>query len=254
MRRAEFVCDDLGLITSHLDEIQYGVMSIPDTPLPYALPLSFCYLPHFAQKGAIGIHGAKAGRKFSLLAQSPKVCFSATKPYAYIGSEFLGGAMIPTQFFFSVMIAGQFRVVEDSAHKREILSALVAKYEPQSENFSFSKKTFAGRENGVFVGFIEIEHLSVKAKFGQNLKQAEFESILSDLQAKYDNLCKNLSNALPSPQSLESLQNTQPLQNTQTLQQSPQSLQTSQTLQSLQSLQTLKQTIAMMKHFAKKSK
>lgn len=248
MRRAEFVCDDLGLITSHLDEIQYGVMSIPDTPLPYALPLSFCYLPHFSPNGAIGIHGAKAGRKFALLAQNPKVCFSATKPYSYIGSEFLGGAMIPTQFFFCVMIAGQFRVATDNALKREILSALVAKYEPQSENFSFSKKAFAGRENGVFVGFIEIEHLSVKAKFGQNLKQAEFESILSDLQAKYDNLHKNLSNALSSLQSLESLQNTQ------TLQQSPQSLQTSQTLQSLQSLQTLKQTIAMMKHFAKKSK
>lgn len=259
MRRAEFVCDDLGIITSHLDEIQYGVMSIPDTPLPYALPLSFCYLPpllssqistphqthdtsthstlcatpsYKAQKGAIGIHGAKAGRKFALLAQNPKVCFSATKPYAYIGSEFLGGAMIPTQFFFCVMIVGQFRVVEDSASKREILSALVAKYEPQSSNFSFSKKAFVGSERGVFVGFIEIEHISVKAKFGQNLKQAEFESILSDLQAKYDKLYKNLSNALSSLQSLESLQ----------------------TLESLQSLQTLKQTIAMMKHFAKKSK
>lgn len=277
MRRAEFVCDDLGLITSHLDEIQYGVMSIPDTPLPYALPLSFCYLPPLpssqidtphqtqdtsthntlcatpphntpscsAQKGAIGIHGAKAGRKFALLKQNPKVCFSATKPYAYIGSEFLGGAMIPTQFFFSVIITGQFRVVEDNALKREILGALVRKYEPQSSNFSFSKKEFAGSERGVFVGFIEIEHLSVKAKFGQNLKQSEFESILSDLQAKYDNLYKNLSNALPSLQSLESLQDTQTLQ---TLQQSP------QTLQSLQTLQTLKQTIAMMKHFAKKPK
>lgn len=282
MRRAEFVCDDLGIITSHLDEIQYGVMSIPDTPLPYALPLSFCYLPalppsqdsttnhaqthdtsthstlcptpsYKAQKGAIGIHGAKAGRKFALLAQNPKVCFSATKPYAYIGSEFLGGAMIPTQFFFCVMIVGQFRVVEDNESKREILSALVAKYEPQSSNFSFSKKAFAGRENGVFVGFIEIEHLSVKAKFGQNLKQAEFESILSDLQAKYDKLCKNLSNALSSLQSLESLQTLEPLQSGQTLQ-NPQSLQSSQTLQSLQSLKTLKQTIAMMNHFAKKSK
>lgn len=252
MRRAEFVCDDLGLITSHLNEIQYGVMSIPDTPLPYALPLSFCYLPALpssqisttnptqthdtsthstfcptpscsAQKGAIGIHGAKAGRKFALLKQSPKVCFSATKPYAYIGSEFLGGAMIPTQFFFSAMIAGQFRVVEDNESKREILGALVRKYEPQSSNFSFSKKAFAGSERGVFVGFIEIEHISVKAKFGQNLKRVEFESILSDLQAKYDSIYKNLSNALSS-------------------------------LQSLESLQTLKQTIAMMKHFAKKSK
>lgn len=280
MRRAEFVCDDLGLITSHLDEIQYGVMSIPDTPLPYALPLSFCYLPVLlssqigtphqthststhntlcatppystpsckAQKGAIGIHGAKAGRKFALLKQNPKVCFSATKPYAYIGSEFLGGAMIPTQFFFCVMIVGQFRVVEDNESKREILGALVRKYEPQSSNFSFSKKAFAGSERGVFVGFIEIEHISVKAKFGQNLKQAEFESILSDLQAKYDNLCKNLSNALPSLQSLESLQSGQATQTLQNLQQP------SQILQSLQTLQTLKQTIAMMKHFAKKPK
>lgn len=277
MRRAEFVCDDLGLITSHLDEVQYGVMSIPDTPLPYALPLSFCYLPalpsspigtphqthdtsthgtfcsapsYKAQKGAIGIHGAKAGRKFALLKHNPQVCFSATKPYAYIGSEFLGGAMIPTQFFFCVMITGQFRVVEDNESKRKILGALVRKYEPQSSNFSFSKKEFAGSERGVFVGLIEIEHLSVKAKFGQNLKQSEFESILSDLQTKYDNLCKNLSNALPSLQSLESLQSTQPLQPLQTLQ----TLQSSQILQSLQTLQTLKQTIAMMKHFAKKSK
>ena len=166
MRRAEFVCDDFGLITSHLDEIQYGVMSIPDTPLPYAIPLSFCFLPNFVPNGAIGIHGAKAGRKFALLSQNPQVSFSALKPYAYIGSEFLGGRMIPTQFFFSVMIVGRFRVVEDNAEKRAILSALTRKYEPQSENFSFDKEAFAGREKGVFVGIIEIKSLSVKAKFG----------------------------------------------------------------------------------------
>ena len=181
MRRAEFECDDFELIKSHLNEIAFGVMTIADSPLPYAIPLSFCFLPHFAKNGAIGIHGAKVGRKFALLKQSPQVSFNAVKPYAYIGSEFLGGKMIPTQFFFSVMIAGQFRVVEDSAEKREILSALVAKYEPQSKNFSFSKEAFAGRENGVFVGFIEIESISVKAKFGQNLKDSEFESIMSDL-------------------------------------------------------------------------
>ncbi len=181
MRRAEFKCDDFGLIKSHLNEIAFGTMIIADSPLPYAIPLSFCFLPHFSQNGAIGIHGAKAGRKFALLAQSPKVCFSAVKPYAYIGSEFLGGAMIPTQFFFSVMIVGKFCVASDNALKREILGALVRKYEPQSQNFSFDKKAFAGREKGVFVGFIDIESISVKAKFGQNLKDSEFESIMNDL-------------------------------------------------------------------------
>ncbi len=181
MRRAEFECNDFDLIKSHLDEIAFGTMTIADSPLPYAIPLSFCFLPNFSQNGAIGIHGAKAGRKFALLSQNPQVSFSAVKPYAYIGSEFLGGAMIPTQFFFSVMITGRFCVVNDSAEKRAILSALVAKYEPKSQNFSFDKKAFAGREKGVFVGIIEIESISVKAKFGQNLKQSEFESIMSDL-------------------------------------------------------------------------
>ena len=184
MRRAEFDCDDFDLIKHHLDEIPFGVMIVPDSPLPYGIPLSFCFLPKLGKNGAIGIHGAKAGRKFALLKDSPKVSFNATKPYAYIGSDFLGGSMIPTQFFFSAMIAGDFCVVSDLAQKREILSALVAKYEPQSTNFSFSKSAFSGKENGVFVGFVEIESISVKAKFGQNLKDSDFESILHDLQSR----------------------------------------------------------------------
>ena len=186
IRRAEFECDDMDLLKSHFDEIPFGVLIVPDleADLPYAIPLSFCHLSDFAPNGAIGIHGAKAGRKFALLKNNPKVSFSLAKPYAYIGSEFLGGTMIPTQFFFSALVVGRFRVVEELADKRTILSALVAKYEPQSNNFDFSKSAFNGKERGVFVGVIEIETLSVKAKFGQNLKPNEFESIMQDLQSR----------------------------------------------------------------------
>ena len=194
MRRAEFKCDDFEMIKSHLNEIAFGTMIIGDSPLPYGIALNFCFLPNLSQKGAtqkgitqkgaIGIHGAKAGRKFALLKHNPQVSFSAVKPYSYIGSEFLGGAMIPTQFFFSVIISGKFCVAEDNALKREILNALVAKYEPQSQNFSFDKKAFMGKEKGVFVGFVEVESLSVKAKFGQNLRQSDFESIMSDLEVR----------------------------------------------------------------------
>lgn len=62
------------------------------------------------------------------------------KPYSYIGSEFLGGRMIPTQFFFSINIAGEFCVISDLADKRAILSALVAKYEAESTNFDLLKR------------------------------------------------------------------------------------------------------------------
>ena len=197
MRRAEFECNDFDLIKSHLDKIPFGTISILDlhSCVPYAVPLSFCFLPTHTPKGAIGIHGAKAGRKYALLKENPKVSFSVAKPYSYIGSEFLGGAMIPTQFFFSAFITGQFRVVEDFAQKREILSALVAKYEPQSTNFSFEKEAFAGSERGVFVGIIEIESLSVKAKFGQNIKPSEFESIVQDLQDRAQSSAKSCSTA-----------------------------------------------------------
>ncbi|MGX3045147.1 pyridoxamine 5'-phosphate oxidase family protein [Helicobacter sp. T3_23-1056] len=193
MRRAEFKCDDMDLLKRHFDKIPFGVLIVPDleADLPYAIPLSFCYLSDFAPNGAIGIHGAKAGRKFALLKNNPKVNFSVAKPYAYIGSEFLGGAMIPTQFFFSALVVGRFRVVEDLADKRAVLGALVAKYEPQSEHFSFSKKAFIGSERGVFVGIVEIESISIKAKFGQNLKHSEFESILSDLQTRAKSHAKN---------------------------------------------------------------
>ena len=194
MRRAEFKCDNFEMIKSHLNEIAFGTMIIGDSPLPYGIALNFCFLPNITQKdatqkgatqkGAIGIHGAKAGRKFALLKQNPQVSFSVVKPYSYIGSEFLGGAMIPTQFFFSVIISGKFCVAEDNALKREILSALVAKYEPQSQNFSFDKKAFMGKEKGVFVGLVEVESLSVKAKFGQNLKDSDFESIMSNLEVR----------------------------------------------------------------------
>lgn len=56
----------------------------------------------------------------------------------------------------------------------------------------------------------------INKKFGQNLKQSEFEYMLSDLQSKYDNLCKNLSNACANPYALESLQSEQSLKNPQT--------------------------------------
>ena len=184
MRRKEFECNDFDLLKRHLDEIPFGTMVIADFPIPYALPLSFCFLPSYFQKGALGIHGAFAGRKFTLLKDTPKVTFSIAKPYSYIGSEFLDGTMIPTQFFFSVLITGRFYAVNDASKKCEILSALVKKYEPQSQNFSFEKKAFAGRENGVFVGVVEIEDLSIKAKFGQNLKDDDFKSIMQDLEAR----------------------------------------------------------------------
>lgn len=190
MRRDEFYCDDTALIHAMLDEIAFGTMIVPDTPLPYAVPISFCFEPNYADKGGVYFHGAKSGRKFELLKYEPQVSFSAVKPYAYIPSHFLGGTMTPTQFFFSVLIEGRFVVVEDLAQKREVLDALVRKYEPANAKFSLQNSVFAGAEKGTFVGIIEVKTLSAKAKFGQNMSQNAFETLIADLTKRATNLDK----------------------------------------------------------------
>lgn len=176
MRRSDFDCKDLGIIAEFLSKIEFGTLVIADS-IPYAIPLSFCY-----EDSKIYLHGAKAGRKHALLKESPKVSFSCAKPYAYIPSSFLNHTMIPTQFFFSVFLEGQFFVVEDLEEKRHILTRLVQKYEPHNTQMDMQRGQFVGKERGTFVGKILISHLSAKAKFGQNLKKEDFEQILQDLE------------------------------------------------------------------------
>lgn len=180
MRRSDFDCKDLGLIQEFLNKIEFGTLVIPDS-IPYAVPLSFCY-----GDSKIYLHGAKAGRKYALLKYNPKVAFSAALPYAYIPSYFLKGTMIPTQFFFSVFLEGQFCVVEDWEEKRQILTRLVQKYEPKNLQMNMESGQFVGKERGTFVGKILVESLSAKAKFGQNLKAEDFAQIIQDLRNRWE--------------------------------------------------------------------
>lgn len=174
MRRSEFHCDDQKLIESMLAQIEYGVMIIPDND-PYGVPISFCY-----HNNEIYFHGARGGRKYQLLKENPKVSFSATKLYSYIPTTFLHHTMIPTQFFFSVYINGRFETINDNQKKKYILHNLVKKYEPQ-EHIDMDSIQFKGQEKGVFVGIIAVESMTVKAKFGQNMKQEDREQIIRDL-------------------------------------------------------------------------
>ncbi|STQ86892.1 antibiotic resistance protein [Helicobacter muridarum] len=182
MRRKDFDFKNMPTIEKFLTQITFGTLVIPDN-IPYAVPLSFCY-----EDSKIYLHGAKAGRKYKLLKYNPKVSFSAAKPYAYIPSHFLNNTMIPTQFFFSVFIEGQFCAVEDLEEKKHILTRLVQKYEPSNTQMNMERGQFIGTERGVFVGKILIESLSAKAKFGQNLKIEDFEQIVEDLQNRSDML------------------------------------------------------------------
>ena len=175
MRRSEFECFDSQMLQTMIAKIEFGVMVIPDGE-PYGVPISFCY-----EEGEIYFHGAKSGRKYHLLKENPKVSFSATKIYSYIPSYFLNNTMIPTQFFFSVYLSGTFETITDYQRKKCILKSLVQKYESHNDSLDMDLGQFKGQERGVFVGVIKVESQSIKAKFGQNLKQEVREQIIRDL-------------------------------------------------------------------------
>ena len=116
-----------------------------------------------------------------MLKENPKVSFSATKIYSYIPSYLVNNTIIPTQFFFSVYLSGTFETITDYQRKKCILKSLVQKYESHNDSLDMDLGQFKGQERGVFVGVIKVESQSIKAKFGQNLKQEVREQIIRDL-------------------------------------------------------------------------
>ncbi|OEJ15992.1 antibiotic resistance protein [Brachyspira hampsonii] len=178
MRRKDFIFEDKEEIHNMLNSIEFGVMALPDD-IPYAVPISFCY-----KDNEIYFHGAMAGRKYEILKNNPKVSFSASKPYSYIPSEFLNGKMIPTQFFFSVFIEGEFENIDDISRRKEILYKIVRKYEPNNNNLSIDNKIFDYAQKNMLIGVIKIENITAKAKFGQNISDEEIKIIIDELNTR----------------------------------------------------------------------
>ena len=189
MRRAEFLSKDWAVLRQHLAEIAFGTLALPtESALPYLIPLSFSYDPpeKFTENnfGTLYFHGAPLGRKFEILKNEPAAAFSAAKNYAYIPSAFLGGTMIPTQFFYSILAEGKIAVVADFAEKERILEHLVKKYEPQNAAFSMAVPPFKNKIKGTFVFKMLISNLTIKAKFGQNMSAKMFAEIQNDLKKR----------------------------------------------------------------------
>ena len=91
--------------------------------------------------------------------------------------------MIPTQFFFSVYIEGQFKTIEnDNEKRRKILYELVKKYEKDNDSLSIDNNIFNYAQKNLFIGIIKINNLTAKAKFGQNMSETNINIIINDLK------------------------------------------------------------------------
>jgi hypothetical protein len=94
---------------------------------PYVTPVNFVY-----DQGCIYFHCALKGEKLDNIARESRVCFEVDIPMAYkdLGFDPEGGACKLHQFYYSVIIRGEARVLPDGERKAAALNALVAKHEP----------------------------------------------------------------------------------------------------------------------------
>jgi nitroimidazol reductase NimA-like FMN-containing flavoprotein (pyridoxamine 5'-phosphate oxidase superfamily) len=182
MRRAEFEIKNENEFEKLLKNANYGTLCLNDKPFAYAVPVNFVYY-----KKSICFHGAVFGRKYELSLKNQKGSFSIVKEYSFIPSHFDDDlACSASCYFMSTFIEGELSIVQEVSAKAEILDSLMNRYQKEGRylNISQNLEKYIGRLDKTAVYELKAVSWSLKAKMGQNMKQKQFENIISKLQER----------------------------------------------------------------------
>ena len=132
MRRAEREVTDRGQLLEIIGRCTCCRVAFSDPEGAYIVPLSFAFVP--GQPDRFYFHGAKEGRKASLIAQKPKVGFELDCAYELVAGQ--SGCKYSCRYQ-SIVGTGVIGEVQDMEEKKQALSALMRQYEP-SCSFAFT--------------------------------------------------------------------------------------------------------------------
>jgi len=132
MRRAEREVTDRGQLLEIIGRCTCCRVAFSDPEGAYIVPLSFAFVP--GQPDRFYFHGAKEGRKASLIAKRPKVGFELDCAYELVAGQ--SGCKYSCRYQ-SIVGTGVIGEVEDMEEKKQALSALMRQYEP-SRSFTFT--------------------------------------------------------------------------------------------------------------------
>jgi uncharacterized protein len=91
--------------------------------VPYVVPVNHVY-----HQGKLYFHCAPTGRKLENIAANPRVCFQVDDEATLLPR---GRACEFTAHYYSAMVAGTARLVNDPEERLTALRALMAKHDPQ---------------------------------------------------------------------------------------------------------------------------
>ncbi|KEO85181.1 pyridoxamine 5'-phosphate oxidase family protein [Tumebacillus flagellatus] len=188
MRRKEFSIQEQQEIREFLQEVSYGHLAMTgEDGWPHIVALNFVY-----HEGHFYFHGSKIGEKIRLLNSDTRVTFNATKEYSIIPSYFSDPTLAcpATAFFKSVLARGHAVIVDDLDEKASAFTAFMQKLQPEGGYDPIDPANDEYRKNllGVALIRLDVEDLTAKFKFGQNLTENRRESLIGKLNDRNEPL------------------------------------------------------------------
>ena len=167
------------LIDEVLATVEYGVLAL-FAKKPYAVPVNFVYL-----NDVIYFHGSTKGKKMDILRENKHVSFNINSEAAIIPSYYSSAenlACPATTFFKSVTIDGEAEIVESRTEIVSAFTAFMEKLQPEGQYKPLDSEEYEKTFKGLSVVKININKLSAKFKFGQNLNKERFQLLIENLK------------------------------------------------------------------------
>ncbi len=185
---AHFGPPDRAAAARLLHDFPFATLVTPALPEPRVSHLPLLHLAHCEPHGKLIGHFARANPHWQHAAEAESIAIFHG-PHAYVSPSWYAepAKAVPTWNYATVHAHGRLEIVTDAAAAREILDALVQRFEAaRAEPWTFAMPE---RERDAMVGAIvafriRIRHLDVKFKLSQNRPATDRERVIDALTAE----------------------------------------------------------------------
>lgn len=143
-------------------------------------------------------HMARGNSLWKLFQISPEVLVIFQGPHTYISASWYNHVNVPTWNYQSVHVYGKPHVVTDHDQVYALLKRLMDRHETGADyNMDTLPPDFVKKEmRGVMAFRIEATHLEASYKLSQNRNDADYGTIISNLEARTDEMSHGVAEAM----------------------------------------------------------
>ena len=143
-------------------------------------------------------HMSRANPHWKTFEKNPEVLMIFQGPHTYISPTWYNHVNVPTWNYQSVHVYGKPRIITNYDEAYELLKRLVDRYESNSPyQLESLPKDFVEKEIKGIVAFqIEVTRIEANYKLSQNRKDDDYANIITQLDARTDDLSHGVAEAM----------------------------------------------------------